>query len=58
MDWETSKENFQPLKQGRHPTKIFEEVAKAPAKAQACATQERRCGLKHLFSFRLFFTAC
>ena len=42
MDWETSKENYQPLKQGRQPLKLCEETAKAPAKAQACAEQERR----------------
>jgi hypothetical protein len=42
MEWETSKENFQPLKQGRHPAKLIQEIAKAPAKAQACAEQERR----------------
>ncbi len=42
MDWETSKENYQPLKQGRQPLKLCEDTAKAPAKAQACAEQERR----------------
>ena len=42
MDWETSKENFQPLKQGRHPTKLLEPVAKAPVKVEECAEQERR----------------
>ena len=42
MDWETSKENYQPLKQGRQLSKLHEEPEKAPAKAQACAEQERR----------------
>ena len=42
MDWETSKENFQPLRQGRHPAKVLEAVAKAPADTQAWAEQERR----------------
>ncbi len=42
MDWETSKENFQPLKQGRHPTKLLEPVAKAPVKVEGSAEQERR----------------
>ena len=56
MDWETSKENFQPLKQGRHPTQILEEVSKAPAKAQACAEQERRYVCGHANAARL--SAC
>ena len=42
MDWETSKENYQPLKQGRQPLKFHEDIDKAPAKAHACAEQERR----------------
>ncbi|CAL8470128.1 g9670 [Coccomyxa elongata] len=30
MDWETSKENFQPLKQGRDPTQIVKKPALTP----------------------------
>ena len=42
MDWETSKENFQPLKQGRHLTKELKPLAKAPATDQGSAEQERK----------------
>ena len=41
MDWELSKENFQPLKQGRDPTNLDED-AKSPAATKVQMEHQRR----------------
>ncbi len=42
MDWETSKENFQPLKQGRDPTQILKKAAQTPKKFDSQVEEQRR----------------
>lgn len=42
MDWETSKENFQPLKQGRDPTQIVKKPALTPKNFNSQVEEQRR----------------
>jgi hypothetical protein len=42
MDWETSKENFQPLKQGRDPGQIVKKAVQAPKTFDSQVEEQRR----------------
>ncbi|BDA44147.1 probable mitotic checkpoint serine/threonine-protein kinase BUB1 at N-terminal half [Coccomyxa sp. Obi] len=51
MDWETSKENFQPLKQGRDPTQIVKKPALTPKKFDSQVEEQRRIFWKEIAEY-------
>lgn len=56
MDWETSKENFQPLTSGRDPKKLAKLPLSTPKKFDAVVEEQRRFRLVYccLWPFKRF----
>ena len=52
MDWELSKENFQPLKQGRLPSQLQLKPQASPA-ASTCDQEEQRRRAPHRTGWQL-----